>query len=221
MNPAPKLRPVLDRSLELEILEIKAVVPQVPTYLLLPNSMFYAGLMDVNNQNKQLEALRMTSSGMVEIHEKPASFLRGYGGSYRYVSDLFALEYGYNGDLTYNALEAGLLLNTIENADSAISFGVMGFYGKLSLQPVDVEQSQKSAFDKWTVTAYGTMQHNVGFYVDGLFSYGLFKGDILTLARRKTATLKGNPFSASLTGGKTFATGYKGFVVDPQVQVVY
>ncbi|EJF97944.1 outer membrane autotransporter barrel domain-containing protein [Bartonella vinsonii subsp. arupensis Pm136co] len=200
---------------------VRSVVPQVPTYLLLPNSVFHAGLVDINNQNKQLEILRTPSSEMVETHEKPVSFLRGYGGSYRYVSDLSVLEYGYGGDLSYNALEAGVLLQTIENANSAISFGVMGTYGKLSLQPVDVEQSQKSTFDKWTATVYGSMQHDAGFYVDGLLSYGAFKGDVLTLARGKTATLKANPFSVSLTGGKAFATGYEGFVVDPQVQVVY
>ncbi|WP_375676525.1 MULTISPECIES: autotransporter outer membrane beta-barrel domain-containing protein [unclassified Bartonella] len=200
---------------------VRSVVPQVPTYLVLPNSVFHAGLMDISNQNKQLETLRMTSTGMVEVRENPALYLRGYGGSYRYASDLSALEYGYDGDLSYNGVEAGVLLQTIENADSAISFGVMGTYGKLSLQPLNVEQSQKSAFDKWTATVYGSMQHNAGFYVDGLLSYGLFKGDVLTLARGKTATLKGNPLSVSLAGGQTIVTGYKGFVFDPQVQVVY
>ncbi|UNF35078.1 autotransporter outer membrane beta-barrel domain-containing protein [Bartonella krasnovii] len=200
---------------------VRSVVPQVPTYLVLPNSVFHTGLMDINNQNKQLETLRMTSTGMVEVRENPALYLRGYGGSYRYASDLSALEYGYDGDLDYRGVEAGVLLKTIENTDSALSFGVMGTYGKLSLKPLDVEQSQKSAFDKWTATVYGSMQHNVGFYVDGLLSYGLFKGDVLTLARGKTATLKGNPLNVSLIGGQTIATGYKGFVFDPQVQVVY
>ncbi|UNF41777.1 autotransporter outer membrane beta-barrel domain-containing protein [Bartonella krasnovii] len=200
---------------------VRSVVPQVPTYLVLPNSVFHTGLMDINNQNKQLETLRMTSTGMVEVRENPALYLRGYGGSYRYASDLSALEYGYDGDLDYRGVEAGVLLKTIENTDSALSFGVMGTYGKLSLKPLDVEQSQKSAFDKWTATVYGSMQHNVGFYVDGLLSYGLFKGDVLTLARGKTATLKGNPLNVSLVGGQTIATGYKGFVFDPQVQVVY
>ncbi len=200
---------------------VRSVVPQVPTYLSLPNSVFHAGLMDISNQNKQLETLRMTSTGMVEVRENPALYLRGYGGSYHYASDLSALEYGYDGDLSYNGVEAGVLLQTIENTDSAISFGIMGTYGKLSLQPVNVEYSQKSAFDKWTATVYGSMQHNVGFYVDGLLSYGLFKGDVLTLARGKTATLKGNPLSVSLAGGQTIMTGYKGFVFDPQVQVVY
>ncbi|PIT69280.1 autotransporter outer membrane beta-barrel domain-containing protein [Bartonella tribocorum] len=200
---------------------VRAVVPQVPTYLLLPNSLLHVGLMDIRNQNKQLEILRNTSSGMIEGRENPASFLRGYGGSYRYTPDLSPLEYGYGGDLRYYAIEAGVLLQKIENVDSALSFGVMGSYGKLSLEPQDVAQSQKSTFDKWTATVYGGMQHDVGFYVDGLLSYGLFKGDVLTTARGKTTTLKGNPLSMSLRGGQTIATGYKGLVFDPQAQVVY
>ncbi|WP_376741570.1 autotransporter family protein [Bartonella quintana] len=200
---------------------VRSVVPQVPTYLLLPNSFFHAGLVNISNQNKHLERLRATSGGMSGIHENPALFLRGYAGHYRYSSNLSALEYGYGGELGYNALEAGVLLKTIENAYSNTFFGVIGAYERLSLQPLAVEQSQKSAFDKWSVTAYGTMQYDAGFYVDGLLSYGLFKGDVLTLARGKTATLKGNPLSVSLTGGQPFATGYEGFVFDPQVQVVY
>ncbi|AGF76277.1 autotransporter outer membrane beta-barrel domain-containing protein [Bartonella vinsonii] len=215
-KPIPEIRPFPYPESS-----VKAVVPQVPTYLLVPNSVFHAGLMDINNQNKQLEILRTTSSRKIDNRENPALYLRGYGGSYRYASDLSALEYGYKGDLNYNGVEAGILLHTIENADTVMSLGVMGTYGKLSLQPVDVEQSQKSAFDKWTATAYGSMQHDAGFYVDGLLSYGLFKGDVLTLARGKAATLKGSPLSASLIGGKAFATGYEGFVFDPQVQVVY
>lgn len=200
---------------------VKAVVPQVPTYLLLPNSLFHAGLMDISNQNKQLEIQRAHSREMLEIRENPASFLRGYGGSSRYTSDLSALEYGYGGDLGYYALEAGVLLQKIENVESAISFGVMGSYGKLSLQPLNVEQSQKSTFDKWTATVYGSLQHDTGFYVDGLLSYGFFKGDVLTTVRGKTATLKGNPLSVSLMSGRKVATGYEGVVFDPQAQVVY
>ncbi|WP_375650998.1 autotransporter outer membrane beta-barrel domain-containing protein [Bartonella sp. OT172YNZD] len=200
---------------------VRSVVPQVPTYLLLPNSLFHIDLMDISNKNEQLEILRTISNGTLEVYEKPALFLRSYGGHYHYASDLSALEYGYGGDLGYKAIEASALLQTIESMYGTMSFGVMGTYGKLSLQPQDVEYSQKSVFDKWIATAYATMQHDAGFYVDGLFSYGLLKGDVLTLARDKTATLKSKPLSVSLTGGQPLATGYKGFVFDPQVQVVY
>ncbi|QEE12595.1 autotransporter outer membrane beta-barrel domain-containing protein [Bartonella krasnovii] len=200
---------------------VRSVVPQVPTYLILPNSLFHAGLIDISNQNKQLEVQRAHPHETLENRENPASFLRGYGGSYRYTSDLSALEYGYGGDLGYYALEAGVLLQKIENVESVVSFGVMGSYGKLSLQPLDVEQSQKSTFDKWTATVYGSLQHDTGFYVDGLVSYGLFQGDVVTTVRGKTATLKGNPLSVSLMSGQKIATGYEGVVFVPQVQVVY
>ncbi len=58
----------------------------------------------------------------------------------------------------------------------------MGAYGKLSLQLLDVEQSQKSIFDKWSVMAYGSAQHDTDFYIDSFLSYGLFSGNVFTLA---------------------------------------
>lgn len=122
---------------------VKAVVPQVPTYLLLPNALFHTGLMHVGNQGKRLEALRIASGGLLKSDENPAFFVGGYGGSHRYVSNLSALEYGYGGELDYNAIEAGILLKTIEGESSSTSFGVIGTYERLSLQPLDVEQSQK------------------------------------------------------------------------------
>ncbi|WP_375655972.1 autotransporter outer membrane beta-barrel domain-containing protein, partial [Bartonella sp. AA83SXKL] len=99
------------------------------------------------------------------------------------------------GDLGYKALEVDILLKTIEGTHSTTSFGIMATYGRLSLRPQDVENSQKSIFHKWLVTAYGSLESNAGFYVDGLLSYGLFEGDVLTFVRGKTATLKGNPLN--------------------------
>ncbi|WP_455478297.1 autotransporter outer membrane beta-barrel domain-containing protein [Bartonella sp. B10] len=194
-----------------------AVVPQVPTYLLLPNSLFQVGLLDISNQNNQLTMIRTVSSKLLKINESPSLFLRGYSGNYRYSSNLSALEYGYGGNLDYSAIKADILLSTAEHT----SFGVMGIYGKFSLSPQNVEKSQKSTLDRWLVTAYGSMKHDVGVYVDGLLSYGLFRGDILTSAKGKVATLKGSSFSSSLTIGKTFMTRYEGLVFDPQIQSIY
>lgn len=213
-SPSPEPHPIPKPG-------VRAVVPQVPTYLLLPNVLRHLGLMNVSNQNKRLESLRIAAGGLLESRENPLFFVRGYGGNHRYTSNLSALEYGYDGELNYNALEAGVLLKAIENMYGTTSFGIIGSYEKFSLKPMNVEQSQKSTFDKWSVVAYGGMQHDAGFYVDGLASYSFLKGDVLTTARGKTAILKGNPLSASLTTGKTFMVGEDGFVFDPQVQVVY
>ncbi|WP_375667403.1 autotransporter outer membrane beta-barrel domain-containing protein [Bartonella sp. CL435QHHD] len=201
---------------------VRVVVPQVLTYILVPNTLFYAGLMDISNQNKQLQSLRTVSGRLLKNDGNPALFLRGYGGHHRYTSNLSVLKYGdYGGELDYNALEANILLKKIESAYSTTSFGIMGNYGKLSLQPRKVKQSQESIFDKWTITAYGSMQHDTGLYMDGLFSYGLFNGNVLTLERGKTATLRGKPLSVSLTAGKTFMIGSRYFIFEPQVQFVY
>ncbi|VEJ45857.1 Type V secretory pathway, adhesin AidA [Bartonella vinsonii] len=151
--------------------KVRAVVSQVPTYLFLPNSLLHAGVMDLNNQNKQLEVLRTVSRQLLKNDKNSVLFLNGYAGNYHYTSNLSALEYGHGGDLDYHAIEASILLRTIESEYSATSFGIMGIYGKISLQPRNIEQSQESTFDKWTVTAYSSMQHERGFYINGLFSY--------------------------------------------------
>ncbi|UNE53567.1 autotransporter family protein [Bartonella machadoae] len=212
------IQPVPEQPVEPRIRE---VVPQIPTYLLLQNALFHAGLIDISNQNKRLEIMQSVSDEFLETNKDFALFVQGYGGSYRYVSDLSALEYGYGGNLDYNAIEAGISLKTTENAYSKMSLGIMGTYGKLSLRPQDVEQSQKSVFHKWSMTAYCRIEHDTGFSANGLLSYGLFKGDVFTAARGKTASLKGTPLNVSLSAGKAFMIGNRGLVFDPQAQVIY
>ncbi|WP_273758649.1 autotransporter outer membrane beta-barrel domain-containing protein [Bartonella sp. AU55XJBT] len=200
---------------------IRAVVPQLPTYLLLPNALFHVGLMEMTTQNKMLETMRGAFYSFGRDDKNTAFFLRAYGASHHYASNLSAFEYGYDAELDYNAFQAGVLLNEIESLYTRTLFGALGNYGNLSLAPQEVEQSKKSPLGKWSIGAYGSLQHDTGFYIDGVLSYGLFKGDILTLARDKVLALKGKQFSGSLTSGKTFAIGSKGVVFDPQVQVIY
>ncbi|WP_375703796.1 autotransporter outer membrane beta-barrel domain-containing protein, partial [Bartonella sp. AD13SXNS] len=175
LDPSSNLSIPLDVPPELGI---RAVVPQLPTYLLLPNALFYVGLMDTTTQNKTLETMRNAFHSSWKENEKTAFFLHAYGGSHHYASNLSAFEYGYGAELDYNALEAGVLLNEIESLYTRTFFGALGNYGNLSLAPQDVEQSKKSTFDKWSVAAYGSLQHDTGFYMDGVLSYGLFKGDV-------------------------------------------
>ncbi|WP_455478063.1 autotransporter outer membrane beta-barrel domain-containing protein [Bartonella sp. B10] len=201
--------------------KVKAVVPQLPTYLLLPNTLFHTGLMDIKNQNKQLDITRGAFRFFLNSDKNSAFFAHGYSGNYRYASNLSAFDYGYGSELDYNALEAGILLKDIENLYSHTFLGIMGNYGSFYLYPKDVEESRKSAFNRWSVSAYGSIQHDMGLYIDGLLSYGLFNGDVLTLVRGKTAKLKGKLLSTSLTNGRVFMTEHKGFVFDPQIQVVY
>ncbi|WP_183229043.1 autotransporter outer membrane beta-barrel domain-containing protein [Bartonella callosciuri] len=202
-------------------LKVREVVPQVPTYLLLPNTLFHTGLVEIRNHNKHLNKIQNVSSELLKADKSLALSMQGYGGNYHYISDLSAIEYGYGGDLDYNAIEASILLKTVESTYSKTSFGFIGSYGKVSLRPRDVKQSQKSVFHKWLVTTYGSIKHDGGFYMDALLSYGLFKGHVFTFARGKAATLKGNPLNVSLAAGKAFMMGYEDFVFNPQIQLIY
>ncbi|AQX26326.1 autotransporter outer membrane beta-barrel domain-containing protein [Bartonella sp. Raccoon60] len=103
----------------------------------------------------------------------------------------------------------------------SLSFGVMGGYGQLSLHPRAVKHSQKSVFDKWSGKLYANLDHDTGFYANGFLSYDFFKGDVVTLSRGKTAELKGRLLNAALSGGQAIITGYHGFIVEPQLQVIY
>ncbi|WP_246786320.1 hypothetical protein [Bartonella taylorii] len=105
---------------------VRAVISQIPTYIFLPNTLFHTGWMDISNQNKQLEALRTVFHQSLKIDKNPAFFLRGQSGSYRYDSNLSALEYGYGGELDYNAMEVGALLKNIESVYSTTFLGLWG-----------------------------------------------------------------------------------------------
>ncbi|WP_244427047.1 autotransporter outer membrane beta-barrel domain-containing protein [Bartonella rattaustraliani] len=126
--------------------------------------------------------MRIRSYGSLKQDENVAFFARSYGGHHHYTSDLSAFEYGYRAAFDYAALEEGGVLKEIESLYKSASFGIMGTYGRFSFQLKMLIQSEKSTFDKWTVAVYGSLKHYMGFYMDGVLSYGLFKGDVLILA---------------------------------------
>ncbi|WP_438721888.1 autotransporter outer membrane beta-barrel domain-containing protein [Bartonella rochalimae] len=199
---------------------IPAIVPQLPSYLLLPHALFHTGLVDVSNQHELLEIIQ-NAPHEPDKNRKTSFFIRGYGSNYHYTSNLSVFEHGYGADLNYNNVTVGIVLNTLESKHSASSFGVMGNYGQFSLQPRAVKQSQKSVFNKWSGKLYANLHHDTGVYANGFISYDFFKGDVVTLSRGKTAELKGGLLNASLIGGHAIITGYNGFIIEPQLQVIY
>ncbi len=91
----------------------------------------------------------------------------------------------------------------------------------LSLQRI-YKTASKSTVDKWSLTTYGTIQHDSGFYLDTLLSYGFLKGKITNALISTTAKLKNAKMLAiSTTVGKQFATGIQGVTFEPQAQLAY
>ncbi|MCZ2159294.1 autotransporter outer membrane beta-barrel domain-containing protein, partial [Bartonella sp. 220] len=201
--------------------KIRALVPQVASYLVMPSALFSAGLADVNNQNTLLDNMR-TSAVELGMSKNKGIFFSSYGKKSTFSSSRNPLQYGYGADIRYAALQAGITLAAIEEQDFITNFGLLGTYGKLAFTPKDMEGSKKNTLDKFSLAAYGSLHHNSGIYVNALFSYGALKGNITTAPIGNTANLDHTKtWGASATIGHRLATGTEGLIFEPQAQLVY
>ncbi|WP_406604161.1 autotransporter outer membrane beta-barrel domain-containing protein [Bartonella gliris] len=200
---------------------VHALVPQTASYLVMPNALFYTGLTDMAKQNALLANMRTSVLGREE-EKQTGFFLYTYGSTGTLSSERGPLKYGYGADIRYAALQGGITLAAIEGQSVTTHLGLLGTYGKLSFTPKDMADASKSTLDKWSLTAYGTLQHNNGLYLDTLLSYGVLKGNITNALIGKTAKLNdAKMLSISTTVGKEFATGVEGLTFEPQAQVAY
>ncbi|WP_425523232.1 autotransporter outer membrane beta-barrel domain-containing protein [Bartonella taylorii] len=200
---------------------VPALVPQTASYLVMPNALFTTGLTDMAKQNALLANIRTSVLGGEE-KKQTGFFLYTYGSTGTLSSERGPLKYGYGADIRYAALQAGVTLAAIEQQNITTRFGLVGTYGQMSFTPKDMQDAGKSTLDKWSLTAYGSIQHDNGFYIDTLLSYGIIKGDIGNAIRGNTAKLKNaNILSISTTVGKQFATGMEGLTFEPQAQIAY
>ncbi|WP_404977860.1 autotransporter outer membrane beta-barrel domain-containing protein [Bartonella sp. AA74HLJMH] len=201
--------------------KVRAVVPQMASYLVMPNALFYTGLADMAKQNALLANMRTTVLGE-QKNLKNSFFLSTYGGTGTLSSKRGPLKYGYGADIRYAAIQGGVALTTLEGHRTTTHLGLLGTYGQLSFTPKEMQDASKSTLDKWSLTAYGSVQHDSGFYIDTLLSYGIIKGDITNAIISKTAKLNNvKMLSISTTVGKQFSTGMEGLTFEPQIQLAY
>ncbi|WP_246787105.1 autotransporter outer membrane beta-barrel domain-containing protein [Bartonella tribocorum] len=200
---------------------VEAPVAQMASYLVMPNALFYSGLTDMAKQNALLANMR-TSVAEKGQGQSNGFFLHTYGSTGTLSSARGPLEYGYGARLRYAALQGGVNFAALEGHNTTTHLGLLGTYGQLSFTPKDMKDAGKSTMDKWSLTAYGTIQHDNGFYLDALLSYGFLKGKITNALIGTTAKLKNaKMLSISTTVGKQFATGIQGVTFEPQAQLAY
>ncbi|WP_375646860.1 autotransporter outer membrane beta-barrel domain-containing protein [Bartonella sp. AA56HLJMS] len=201
--------------------KIKALVPQMASYLVMHNAIFSSGLADINNQNTLLDNMHSTVFGL-EGHKQKGIFLSTYGNKMTLSSSRSPLEYGYGANVHYAAIQTGMTLTTLENQNITANLGLLGTYGKLAFTPKDMEGSDKSILDKWSFTAYGNLHHDNGLYVNAFFSYGILNGHITTALIGNTTELNNtDTLNISATVGQKLATGVEGVSFEPQAQLIY
>uniref|UniRef100_UPI001ABB9795 hypothetical protein n=1 Tax=Bartonella doshiae TaxID=33044 RepID=UPI001ABB9795 len=135
---------------------IPDVLPQVSSYLALPNALFYAGFIDMAKQSASLANARKTAMGIQDNDKIKGFFLSSYGS----IATLSSQQYAYNTNIRYAATQAGFTASAQDGQNTIIYWGLTGTYAQLSLSPKDIEDSEKSTLDKWSVTAYSGIEHN-------------------------------------------------------------
>ncbi|WP_343358197.1 autotransporter outer membrane beta-barrel domain-containing protein [Bartonella schoenbuchensis] len=200
---------------------VKALLPQMANYLVMPNALFAAGFTDIENQNALLTNIR-TMPWEMKNDKKLSFFISSYGNKVTLSSNRTALEYGYGADISYAALQTSVALAALEGQNTSSYFGLLGTYGKLSFTPQNMADVKKTTFDKWLFTAYSSIQHNNGVYINTFLSYGLFRGNISNAIIGQTARVDdAKTWSVSATLGKQLVTSIEGLVFEPQTQIAY
>ncbi|WP_273721486.1 MULTISPECIES: autotransporter outer membrane beta-barrel domain-containing protein [unclassified Bartonella] len=193
----------------------ETLTPQIARYLVMPQALFSVGSADVKNQNTLLDNIRITMFEAKD-HEEKGFFFSTYGKRSIFSSSSHTPQNSADTDIRYAALQAGLTLIVLGEQNTSTDFGFLGTYGKLAFTPKKKESSQKNMLNKWSLTAYGNIQHDSGVYASVFLSYGLFKGESPTALMKNTKTL-----AASATIGQKLPTIVEEIILEPQAQFVY
>ncbi|WP_375657008.1 MULTISPECIES: autotransporter outer membrane beta-barrel domain-containing protein [unclassified Bartonella] len=209
-------------SASLDLAEKRTILtPQKESSLVMPIAMFAVGFSDVNNQNNLLDNMQIT---MFEPKDDPERglFLSSYGNKNTFSSRAQTEQNGIQADIRYAALQAGATLIALKDQNISSNFGLFGTYGKLSFTPKNKKNFQKNMFDKWSLTAYGNIQHDSGIYASAFLSYGIFKENNTTAFIKDTSKVKNSKIlGAAATVGQKLSTSLEGVILEPQAQLVY
>jgi len=194
---------------------IRAVAPQVPSYLVAPNALFQAGLNNVRTLHQQLGEARAADAA-AEVHSAGSgAFLHAYGGDWDYRSNLGIANYGVDADIRHTAMLGGVDLAVADGWHVALAASM----GEIELKPDGVNGARKTKLDQWMVSPHVSWQGAGGLHVEATLSHGAFTGNVSTLQRGRTARLKGDSQAVSLGGGYPIALG--NVTLEPQVQAVW
>ncbi|PIT68986.1 autotransporter outer membrane beta-barrel domain-containing protein [Bartonella tribocorum] len=224
----------------------KTLTPQIENSLVMPIAMFAVGVADVNNQNTLLDNMQITMFEPKDYQER-SIFLSTYGNKNTFFSRIHSkqesaqteqdsiqkkqesvqaeeegIHANIRADIRYAALQAGATLIARKDQNISTNFGFFGTYGKLFFAPKNAENFHKKMFDKWSLTAYGNIQHDSGIYASAFLSYGIFKENM------SKNFIEGSPqinnsktLGAAATVGQKLSTSFEGVILEPQAQLVY
>jgi outer membrane autotransporter protein len=194
----------------------RALVPQVPSYIVAPTALLNYGDTIADTLHQRLGEIRDVTPSTPFGGEL---FVRYIGSRQRYASNLSAGDYGYGFDQQTNAWQLGGSLVSWTDSQSSLRAGWAFDKGNTRVTPDAPDGYSVGRYRAHGASAWLTWQQANGFYLDGVLSNERYQGEIGTQARNgAVADLRANGWVASVEAGYPFALG-DGWSVEPQVQL--
>ncbi|WP_434777929.1 autotransporter outer membrane beta-barrel domain-containing protein [Neisseria sp. Ec49-e6-T10] len=193
------------------------VVPQLPSYVSLPNALFNAGLQDLDSLHRRLGEVRDSDTSL-----RGETFIRAYGGTFDYKNNIGFKNYGFDTDHDYSAVQLGGSTLLYDADDSVIRLGGALTFGHSKITPEAVDGKSVTKVDTRSISLIGTYLNKNGWYVDTVLSAGMIDGKTHTdYYAQDVASIDGHSYAASVEVGYPFALGQSGFTFEPQLQYIW
>ncbi|MBB3228106.1 autotransporter family porin [Luteibacter sp. Sphag1AF] len=194
----------------------REVVPQVPSYISTPTALASYSYMVIDNLHKRLGEVRHESD--LDEGQNGEVFARYIGGDYHYDTDRSFREFGYDYDLTTQAIQVGANVLSIDSDKSGMRGGVALTHGTTRIEPNAVDGYSRTKFYSNSIAAFLTWQDVNGFYVDGIVSGDRHQGDVDTAFNKDVARLRVSGWTASVETGYPWKFD-NGMTLEPQLQL--
>ncbi|WP_213948112.1 autotransporter outer membrane beta-barrel domain-containing protein [Luteibacter sp. dw_328] len=194
----------------------RAVVPQVPAYIVSPSALAMYSYQNVDNLHRRLGEIRdMDGKGEGLGGE---AFVRFIGGDYTYSTDRSFKEFGYDADVDTRAVQVGTNIFALDTDSSALRAGVAYTHGTTTLDPKAVDGHSHAKFYGNSVAMFVTWQRANGFYVDVVASGDRQQGDVDTARAKSEARLRASGWTGSVETGYPWRFD-DGWELEPQLQL--
>ncbi|HEY4291983.1 MAG TPA: autotransporter outer membrane beta-barrel domain-containing protein [Luteibacter sp.] len=195
----------------------RAVVPQVPAYIVSPSALALYGYRTIDNLHRRLGEIRDMDESGENVGGEP--FVRYMAGDYRYSTDRSFSDFGYDFDVDTRALQAGVNVFALDADRSVLRAGVAYTHGTTRLDPKAADGYSHADFHSNAIAMFLTWQQQNGFYIDAIASGDRHQGDVDTARSKGVARVSGSGWSGSVETGYPW-TFDGGWALEPQLQLV-
>lgn len=197
------------------------LLPQGSSYLTVPLALQNYESIVADNLYRRLGDVR---HGAFEPGVKVEDvFARTIDSRSVYHSSRSFADYGYDFGQSITALQFGADWLHRRSADHDFRLGTAVTLGDSPVDPqAAAAESSKASISAFSVALTGTWQRKDGWYVDGLFSAGLYRGTVSTSQRGEVGRIHASGFDGSIEMGRAFTLPVVpgGLEVEPHARVL-